>query len=258
VGLFDEIKLDAAYPPTEHSVSALNGQLRTAIEDWIRPQIAQRPDLESFVIPNAPVGGKRIIRDNGKWLATLQRDNVGVIQDPIEAINESGILTVEGVQRDYDMIVYGTGFHASKFLSPVKIVGRDNKNLHDWWQDDARAYIGTSMPGFPNLFCMYGPNTNLVVNASIIMFSELTSKYIVDAVRQLLESGQQAMEVRQPVFDAYVQHVDEANMERAWGFSKVNSWYKNSKGRVTQNYPDSAADFWWRTHQVRPSDYTFS
>ena len=258
VGLFDEIKLDPAYPPTEHSVSALNGQLRAAIEEWIRPQIAQRPDLESFVIPNAPVGGKRIIRDNGKWLATLQRDNVSVIQDSIEAINETGILTVEGGQHDYDVIVYGTGFHASKFLSPVKIIGRDNKNLHDWWQDDARAYIGTSMPGFPNLFCMYGPNTNLVVNASIIMFSELTSKYIVDAVRQLLASGAHSMEVRQPVFDAYVQHVDDANKERAWGFSKVNSWYKNSKGRVTQNYPDSAADFWWRTHQIRPSDYSFS
>src|SRR3979490_899868 len=99
-----------------------------------------------------------------------------------------------GAQHDYDVIVYGTGFHASKFLSPVKIIGRDNKNLHDWWQDDARAYIGTSMPGFPNLFCMYGPNTNLVVNASIIMFSELTSKYIVDAVRQLLASGAHPME----------------------------------------------------------------
>ncbi len=135
------------------------------------------------MITNVPVGGKRIIRDNGKWLVTLQRDNVGVTQDPIEEINESRILTMEGVQRDYDVIVYGMGFHASKFLSPVKIVGRDNKNLHNWWQDDARAYIGTSMPGFPNLFCMYDPNTNLVVNASIIMFSELTSKYIVDAVR---------------------------------------------------------------------------
>lgn len=258
IGIFEEIKVDPDYPPTEVAVSALNENLRSFIDSWMRPQFADRPDLEGAIIPDSPVGGKRIIRDNGTWISTLKRDNVRLQGTAIESITEDGITVVDGEHESFDVIVYGTGFHASKFLMPVNIIGRDGVNLHEFWDDDARAYIGTNIPGFPNLFCMYGPNTNLVVQASIIMFSELTAQYIMDGIRLLLEGGHNAMDVRKSVFDSYNQNVDEANKLRAWGFSNVNSWYKNSKGRVAQNFPYSAAQFWLRTHEVRALEYQFN
>ncbi len=255
VGILEEVIVDPNFPPTERAVSALNAKVRDQIHAWMRPQFAARPDLEAAIIPDSPLGGKRIIRDNGTWLRTLQRDNVILVRDAIEEITPTGIRLADGSHREFDVIIYGTGFQASKFLMPMTVVGRDGRDLQEYWDGDARAYVGTAIPGFPNLFCMYGPNTNLVVNASIIMFSELTAKYIVDAARLLLQGGHAAMEVRDDVFRDYNLRVDEATRLRAWGFSKVSSWYKNSKGRVAQNFPFSAAEFWLRTHEVRAPDY---
>lgn len=255
VGILEEVVVDPHYPPTEQAVSALNARVRDQIHAWMRPQFAARPDLEAAIIPDSPLGGKRIIRDNGTWLRTLQRDNVSLVRESISEITPTGIRFADGSHREFDVIIYGTGFQASKFLMPMKVTGRDGRDLHGYWDGDARAYVGAAIPGFPNLFCMYGPNTNLVVNASIIMFSEMTAKYIVDAVRLLLEGGYASMEVRDNVFNDYNQRLDAANRLRAWGFSKVRSWYKNTRGRVAQNFPFSAAEFWLRTHEVRVPDY---
>jgi 4-hydroxyacetophenone monooxygenase len=259
VGFLEDVVVDVNYPPTEVAVSARNDQLRRDISAWMEPQFADRPDLRDVLIPDSPVGGKRIIRDNGTWISTLKRDNVSMIRQPIEAITPNGICCVDGTEHEFDLIVYGTGFHASKFLMPINITGRDGLALHEVWKDDdARAYMGMTVPGFPNMFCMYGPNTGLVVYSTIIQFSEFTATYIVDAVRLLLEGGHQSMEIKPQVFESYNQRVDQANGLRAWGFSRVNSWYKNSKGRVTQNFPFNAVEFWRRTHEVEVTDYRLS
>lgn len=257
IGLMDAVVVDPQFPPTEKAVSALNDQLRDSITKWMEPQIADRPDLRDVLIPDSPIGGKRIVRDNGTWIATLKRDNVRVERSPIDAITEHGISCANGVNHEFDVIIYGTGFQASKFLMPMTVTGRDGVDLHAMWDGNARAYMGTTIAGFPNLFCMYGPNTNLVVNGTIILYSELTAKYIVDATRLMLESGHDAIDIREDVFERFNERVDEANALRAWGFSKVNSWYKNSKGRVAQNFPFSAVEFWRRTHEVVATDYEF-
>jgi len=258
VGFLDDIAVDPAYPPTEKAVSARNDALRAAITAWMEPQFADRPDLRDVIIPDSPVGAKRIIRDNGDWIATLKRDNVTMVRKPIEAITETGIRTADGTQREFDVIIYGTGFRAAEFLMPVSVTGRNGADLHARWQDDARAYIGATIPDFPNLFCMYGPNTNLVVYGSIIMFSELTANYIVDAARTLLEGGYKALDVRRDVYESFNERIDERNRNLTFGFSSVNSWYKNSRGRVTQNYPFHAWDFWRRTHELLATDYEFT
>ncbi|WP_431701701.1 flavin-containing monooxygenase [Pseudomonas sp. BR20] len=259
IGFVHAVTVDPTYPPTEKAVSAINEQLRQDLGGWMEAQIADRPDLRDVVIPDSPVGGKRIIRDNGTWISTLKRDNVRLVREPIESINPKGIYCVDGTHHEFDLIVYGTGFQASKFLMPIRVTGRDGLDLHTEWKgDDARAYLGATVPGFPNMFCMYGPNTGLVVSSTIIQFSEFTATYITDAVRLLLEGGHTSMEVRPHACEAYNQRVDQGNSLRAWGFSKVNSWYKNSKGRVTQNFPFDAAEFWRRTHEVDPSDYFLS
>lgn len=255
VGFLHAVEVDPSYPPTERAVSALNEQLRQVIAPWMESQFADRPELRDALMPDSPLGAKRIMRDNGTWIATVKRDNVQVVRDRIEAITPKGIVCQDGTEHELDLIVYGTGFQASKFLMPVKVTGRGGKDLHDYWQDDARAYMGMTVPGFPNLFCMYGPNTNLVVYSTIIQFSELTAKYIVDAARLLLEGNHKALDVKQEVFDTYNARIDEANRLRSWGYSKANSWYKNSKGRVTQNFPFNAVEFWRRTQGVLATDY---
>jgi 4-hydroxyacetophenone monooxygenase len=257
-GLLEHVVVDKAYPANEHAVSEKNAFVRKQLQGWLESQIVDRPDLRDAVVPKSPVGAKRILRDNGSWIGTLKRDNVEVVNTSIEEITTSGIRSVDGTHRDFDVILFGTGFQASKFLFPITVKGTDGRSLHDFWQTGARAYLGMTMPGFPNMFCMYGPNTNLVVHGgSIVMFSELTAKYIVDAVRVLFETKARKMEVRGEVFSTYNRRVDLENNRRAWGFSAVNSWYKDSHGRVTQNYPFSAAEFWQRTNAVVPADYRF-
>ena len=138
-------------------------------------------------------------------------------------------MTEDGVQHDVDVLIYGTGFTASQFLTPMTIVGRTGVELHEHWNGDARAYLGVTVPGFPNLFCLYGPNTNIVVNGSIVYFSECGSRYILGLVKLLLEGGHRALDVRKDVHDEFNELVDAENKRMAWGWSDVNSWYKNDQ-----------------------------
>ena len=257
-GLLEHVIVDQAYAADERAVSPTNDFVRQQLQGWLEQQIADRPDLREAVIPNSPVGAKRILRDNGTWVRTLKRNNVEVVRTQISEITKEGIKCADGSRRDFDVILYGTGFHAAKFLFPIKVNGVGGASLQERWSEGARAYLGMTVPDFPNMFCMYGPNTNLVVHGgSIVMSSELTAKYIVDALRILLEKGERTMDVRADVFDDYNLRVDEANRARAWGFSKVNSWYKDARGRVGQNYPFTAAEYYQRTNSVVTADFNF-
>jgi 4-hydroxyacetophenone monooxygenase len=257
IGMLDGTVVEPDYPPTETAVSAKNDAARKAILDWLEPQIEDRPDLRPAVLPSSPLGAKRIIRDNGAWVKTLKRDNVEVVRTPIDCIGEHGAIFEDGTHREFDILVYGTGFQAARFLFPMEITGRKGARLREIWNDDdAAAYLGMTVPSFPNLFILYGPNTNQVVHGgSAIMWTEFSVAYVLDAIRVLLERDAKAMDVRPEVFHTYMERIDKANRLRAWGFSKVNSWYKNSKGRATQNFPFATSELWQRTREVSLSDY---
>lgn len=179
-----------------------------------------------------------------------------LVTDPIERLTPRGVRTADGTEHSVDVLIYGTGFQASQFLAPMRVIGRDGRDLHETWNGDARAYLGLTVPGFPNLFSLYGPNTNLSgQGGSIIYFSECGVTYLVDAVRQLLAGGQRAVEVRPEVFERHNAWVDEANALRAWGWSKVSSWFINRAGRSAQNWPFPAQEYWRRTRRFDPSEY---
>ncbi|MCA3747074.1 NAD(P)/FAD-dependent oxidoreductase [Phenylobacterium sp.] len=254
-GLLPMVEADPGWngPPT--AVSAANLEFREMIAGAIAAQAPNRPDLVEKVVPTYPVGGKRSLLDNGVWMAALQRDNVSLVTDAISEITETGILTADGTARDFDVIIYGTGFHASKFLEPMKIRGRGGADLHATWDGDPRAYLGMTTPGFPNLFMIYGPNTNIVVNGSIIFFSECSVRYIVGCLKLLAETGARSMEPKREVHDAFNTRVDAANALMAWGAPQVSSWYKNEKGRVTQNWPFALVDYWRATLAPNPGDF---
>jgi 4-hydroxyacetophenone monooxygenase len=239
----------------EGSVGLINDVVRQLLTAHITTEFAGAPELIDKVLPTYPPIAKRVVRDNGSWPGALQRDNVTLVTTGIEAITPTGVTTVDGVHHDVDVIVYGTGFTASHFLTPMKVVGRGGVDLHEQWDGDARAYLGITVPGFPNLFLLYGPNTNIVINGSITYFSECEVHYLVGCLKLLLEGGRRALDVRPEVHDAYNERIDAANLQMAWGVSDVNSWYKNAKGRVAQNWPFSLLDYWRETRTPDPADY---
>ena len=215
-GMLAAARVDPEWPQDGRSVGPLNDGLRALLTQYLDSQFADAPDLLARVLPGYPPLAKRILLDNGIWATTLKRDHVELISDAIDEITPTGVVA-GGQLREVDVIVYATGFHASEFLTPLRIRGRDGRDLHEHWNGDARAYLGLTVPGFPNLFCMYGPNTNLVANGSIIYFSECEVQYILSAIRLLLERRASAVDCRPEVHDAYNVAVDEANARMAWG-----------------------------------------
>ncbi|PZP42665.1 MAG: NAD(P)/FAD-dependent oxidoreductase [Azospirillum brasilense] len=255
-GLLDRVTLDPAYDASERAISESNDALRASLQGWIEAQIADRPDLRDALIPDSPVGAKRILRDNGSWIQALRRGNLRVVRTRIERIVPDGVVTTDGERHRLDVMIYGTGFQAARFLHPMTITGRGGMDLHAYWGENPRAYLGLTVPNFPNMFVMYGPNTNLVVHGgSIILFSELSMKYVLDALRCLLEDGTNSLEVRDDIHKTYNARVDATNARRAWGYSNVSSWYKNSEGQVTQNFPFTIAEYWQRTDRFERDEY---
>ncbi|MBK5288432.1 MAG: NAD(P)/FAD-dependent oxidoreductase [Acidimicrobiia bacterium] len=237
-----------------NSVSLMNDLVRGVFTEYYKAQFPD-PDLFAKLLPDYPPFAKRFVRDNGIWARTFARDNVELVVDGIAEITERGVAMVDGTEHEFDVIIYGTGFQASSFLTPMTVRGVGGRDLHAMWDGEARAYLGMTIPDFPNLFLMYGPNTNIVINGSIIYFSELEARYIVESVRMLLERGAVSMDVRPEVHDEYNRRVDAANTQMAWGAAGVNTWYKNASGRITQNWPFSLLEFWQRTRHPDPDDY---
>jgi 4-hydroxyacetophenone monooxygenase len=257
-GALEGVRVDPAWNGGGRSVSATNDMLRALLTAYIDAEFAGRPDLREVVLPDYPPGAKRLIRDNGVWARTLKRENVRLVTTAIERITPDGVATEDGALHPADVLIYGTGFEASNFLTPMKVTGRHGLDLHEHWKGDARAYLGIAIPGFPNLFCLYGPNTNIVINGSIIYFSECGVRYILGCVEELLRRGARSLEVKREVHDAFNEVVDAENRRMAWGASDVNSWYKNRLGRVSQNWPFTLLAYWQQTLRPDPADFEWS
>lgn len=240
------------------SVSAANQGLREMLCKGIQTQLEDRPDLIEKLTPTYPPAAKRMLIDNGHWYRSLKSDNVEVIAEKIEEINETGLKTESNDQHDFDVIIYGTGFQAVKFLYPMKIYGKDGRELREHWGEDPRAYQGITLPNYPNFFTLYGPNTNIVVNGSIIFFSECEMLYVMNCIHHLLKHGNQTMECKNAPFQSYNEKIDSDNKNMAWGASNVNAWYKNAAGRVTQNWPGTLVEFWQQSKRMDPDDYIFT
>ncbi|MEY2432390.1 MAG: 4-hydroxyacetophenone monooxygenase [Acidimicrobiaceae bacterium] len=254
-GALEAVRVDDSYEPKGQAVSAMNDFVRMMLTEYINMEFASRPDLLAHVVPTYPPGSKRMLRDNGVWAGALTRENVQLISDTIREITPKGVVTEDGTEHAVDVIIYGTGFTASRFLTPMTVTGSGGIDLHEHWNGDARAYLGVNVPGFPNLFCLYGPNTNIVVNGSIVYFSECGVRYILGCLKMLHEGEHRALDVRKDVHDDFNERVDAENRRMAWGWSDVNSWYKNDLGRVAQNWPFTLLEYWQRTLAPNEDEY---
>jgi 4-hydroxyacetophenone monooxygenase len=238
-------------------VNARNEEQRRGFTEYIRSQVSD-PELLAKVIPDYPPFGKRMLQDNGSWLAALQRKNVELVTARIREIARDAIVCDDGARHAVDAIVYATGFHANKFLWPMEIRGRGGRTLAEVWGDDPRAYLGISVPGFPNLFCLYGPGTNLAHAGSIIFHSECQVRYAMGCLKALLETGHAAMDCRPEVNDAFAARLESELASLVLSHPAMTSWYKNAKGRVITTSPWRLVDYWRWTREPDLGDYRLS
>ncbi|MDX2169075.1 MAG: NAD(P)/FAD-dependent oxidoreductase [Deltaproteobacteria bacterium] len=254
-GLLPSLVVDPEWPHQDRSVNAMNDVMREYFTSYMVEQLGDRQDLVDKVVPRYPPFIKRMLQDNGTWLATLKRDNVGLITAPIAAITPSGIRCADGSEHAVDVIVYATGFHANRFLWPMEIVGRGGVTLHERWGDEPRAYLGITVPGFPNLFCLYGPGTNLAHAGSIIFHSECQVRYVIGCLAELLRQDRRVIECRQEVHDAYAARFDARHDQMVWQHRGETSWYKNAAGRVLTTSPWRLVDYWGWTRTPAVEDF---
>ena len=254
-GLMPSLVLDPEWPHPERAVNAANDFMREYFTQYMAAQIGDDPELLAKIVPTYPPFGKRMLQDNGTWLATLKRDNVELVTDPIAAITPSGARCADGREYAVDVIVFATGFHANRFLWPMDIVGRDGVTLRERWGEEPRAYLGITVPGFPNLFCLYGPGTNLAHGGSIIFHSECQVRYVMGCLAMLLGGSFSAMECRRDVHEAFAARFDARHTTMVWSHPGMTSWYKNPHGRVMTTSPWRLVDYWQWTQRPAVEDY---
>ncbi|MGI9284610.1 MAG: flavin-containing monooxygenase, partial [Pseudomonadales bacterium] len=254
-GLLPSLKVDPMWPHQDRSINELNEAMRIEFTEYLRDQVGDDQELLKKTVPTYPPFGKRMLQDNGSWLAALKRDNVELVTDGIREITTNSIVDNSGGEHPVDIIVFATGFHANRFLWPMEVTGCDGVKLHELWGEDPRAYLGITVPKFPNLFCLYGPSTNLAHAGSIIFNSECQVRYTMACIEALLENNLAAMECKQDVHDAFNDKLDETLAGMVWSHPGMNSWYKNSKGRVTTTSPWRLVDYWRWTKEPDLNDY---
>lgn len=248
------VPADPAWPHKDRAMSELNDGLRVALTDYISEQLGPRQDLLQKCTPEFPVFGKRLIIDNN-WYGTVAKDNVDLVTEEIVAVRPNGIETADGTVHEVDVIVFATGFKTNHFLWPMEVVGRSGTALGERWGDYPRAYKGMLVPDYPNLFTLYGPNTNIVHGGSIIYTIECQVHYVMQCLALMIGRDAHALEIPESVNDEYNEEVQQISAHLAWGHPGVHSWYKNSAGKVVNNSPFSNLEYWSRTHDVEPNRY---
>lgn len=229
----DAARVDPDYPDQNYAVSEFNALGRIMFTDWITGQIGDDEDLLAKVLPDYPATGKRTLQDNGTWLATLRRDNVELVRTPISRITENGGVTEDGTVHDADVIVYATGFRHTDMLWPMRVAGRDGVDLHTLWGTRPYAYLGITVPGFPNFFMIYGPGTHLAHGGSLIFHSELQMRYIDQCLAEIITADLHAIEPREQAATEWHRRTREAIAGLVWSQPTIkHSYFKNADGEI--------------------------
>ncbi|RJO71997.1 NAD(P)/FAD-dependent oxidoreductase [Nocardia panacis] len=223
-----------------------------ALADWHRARQVSDPTLRAKLTPDYAAGCKRALFSND-YFPALTQPNVDVETTPIAAVTPHGIRTADGVEHPVDVIIYGTGFKGAEFLAPMNIYGRGGRKLADIWADSgARAYLGLSVPEFPNLFLMYGPNTN-VGSGSIVYMLESQARYIRQVVEHLTDRPGRALAARPDAEQRWDHWLRSRLEDTPWNF--CTSWYRDAAGRITNNWPGATVLYRWKTRAFTAGDY---
>jgi 4-hydroxyacetophenone monooxygenase len=256
-GLYSALQVDPAWTDPKRSINRFNERHRRFMERHMRAELGEGSPLLDKVMPDYPPYGKRILIDNN-WYKMLKRPNVDLVTAPIERIISGAIETHDGKTWPADALVFATGFQASKMLAPMTIQGRDGREIHQTWgPDDAQAYMGITVPGYPNFFILLGPNTGLAHGGNAIFMVECQVRHVMACLRELVAQHRQTIEVRPDVSDRYNLAVDQLHSGLVWTHPGVHSWYKNKQGRVFAISPWRLVEYWRMTSTLNTADYVF-
>ena len=212
------------------------------------------PEKFRHLVPDYKIGCKRILISND-WYSAVDQSHVELVTTGIERVVEEGVITTDGALHRLDTIILGTGFAASEFLSPMNITGRDGVSLNQAWATGSEAYKGITVSRFPNLFMLYGPNTNLAHN-SIVYMLESQVRYVLGCINTLNATPGTAMDVKPDRLRAFSEGVQTKLKNSVWD-SGCHSWYLDSDGKNTVNWPGFTFTYRKATREVNPDDYEF-
>jgi cation diffusion facilitator CzcD-associated flavoprotein CzcO len=211
------------------------------------------PGVRRRAWPRYTWGCKRILFSS-YYLPALQRSNVELVTDPIARFDATGIVTSDGVLREVDCVIYGTGFRTTSFMFPMEVRGAGGRSLRTEWADGPHAHLGVCVPGFPSLFLMYGPNTN-TSGGSIIYYEETQASYIRQALTAMRDRGAAWIEVRRDVETASDRSLQARFAGTAW--TQCDSWYRDESGRIVTNWPGYMTDYGQRLRTFDPAEFEF-
>lgn len=252
----DFIKMTAVDPDFNDpdSCSEANKQIRDRSIEMLEAKLGDRRlgdrSLVEIMTPSHPVWSARpvLVDADDNILDALLLDNVTLVTDGISRINAAGIAAGDGTQHDFDVIIYATGFKANDYLFPMAITGRDGLTIEQLWaQDGPRAYVGGMMAGFPNLWSIYGPNTNGGLQVAAI--HELTVVYALQCMERVILDGKQSIEVKEDAYWRYSRMVDEQNAMRAWSDPRAHNYYWSKHGRSPGMNPLTGSHNWQLLHR---------
>jgi len=211
------------------------------------------PELRRKAWPDFTFGCKRVLFSS-HFLPALARDDVDLITEDIASLDERGVVTADGAVHEADCLIYATGFKTNDFMFPMEITGAGGHSLREQWAQGAHAHYGITVPGFPSMFVMYGPNTN-TSGGSIIFYLETQAAYIRQAMQALRERGAAAIDVRPDVEAASDREIQGRFTGTAW--TQCDSWYRNESGRIIANWPGSMKEYLEHTRELDPAEFEF-
>lgn len=232
------------------------GSLTSRIVHWmamrhLRKQIAD-PALRAALTPDYPIGCKRILISDD-WYPALARDNVHLVTSPLERVTPDTIVTADTAAHPCDTVVYATGFDTTSFLAPIDVVGRDGTHLAETWKNGAEAHHGITVAGFPNLFLLYGPNTNLGHN-SILFMIECQVRYISRCLDELGRRGARWLDITRDAMADYNAKLQRELLHSVW--NSCHNWYTTA-GKITNNWSSRTTAYWWQNRKPKFDDYEF-
>ena len=216
-------------------------------------QLGNDPELLAKATPDYEIGCKRVLITDD-WYPTLRRDDVELVDAAVERVTPTGVVATDGVERPADAIIYGTGFQTHNFVAPMKIFGLGGRELNEVWAGRAEAYLGTTVSGFPNMFVLYGPNTNHG-SGSVPYTLECQFNYVIDAVDRLRRGGYRWIDLRPETQERWRREMEERSRDTVWSTGGCHNWYVNERGENTNNWPGAWLEFRRRTRRIKPGDY---
>jgi cyclohexanone monooxygenase len=225
-----------------------------AIASTMLERAVADPTLRQQLTPETPLGCKRLVFSSD-FLPALTEPHVEVVSSPARALRARSLITEDGRELDVDVVVCATGYAAADYLGQIAVTGEHGAALKERWRDGAYAYLGMTVPGFPNFFMLYGPNTNVGSN-SVIFMLEAQAHYVVRALKYVRRHDKSYVAVRAKTMSDFIDKIDRWMDGTVWT-TRCNSYFRAANGRVVTQWPRSARDFWSMTRRFRAADYAF-